>query len=99
MKRVILNWRVQWSIPGNNYVIDKLIVLILAFIIDRRYIRCVADSSIRVDEVYPCLKEWISSASEGVDKVSNIDRKVVLTISTHIIMEYIRVFQIVIWIR
>ena len=85
LKRVILNWRVQRSIPGDNYVIDKLIVLILAFIIDRRYILCVADSSIQVDEVYPCFKEWISSASEGVYKVSNIHRKVVLTLSTLII--------------
>ena len=34
---------------------------------------------------------WISSASEGVYNVSNIYRKVVLTLSTLIMMEYIRV--------
>ena len=71
---------------GDNHVIDKLVVLILAIVIDRRYILCVADSSIQVDEVYPCLKEWISSASEGVYKASNIDRNVVLTLSTLIMI-------------
>ena len=65
LKRVILNWRVQWSIPGDNHVIDKLIVQILALVTDRRYILCVADTSFQVDEVYPRLKEWISSASEA----------------------------------
>ena len=44
---LILNWRVQRSIPGDNYVIDKVIVLILAFIID--VILCVADSSCRLN--------------------------------------------------
>ena len=29
LKRVILNLRVQWNIPGDNYVIDTFIVLIL----------------------------------------------------------------------
>ena len=58
------------SIPIDNHVIDAFFVVTLVFTVDRRYILCFADSSIRPDEVYTMspvsMHLFIYSAFEGV---------------------------------
>ena len=93
LRCVFLYLRFQLSIPVDTHVTEELIVVTLTFVIDRRYMLCVAGSYIRPDEVYTskCFNECVSSASEGAPKVSSIDGKAVLALSALVLMEGITV--------